>query len=63
MTVETLAYRQASRNETMEEFRERRILRSTTLADLNPVSAGRVLAPLHVDDDLLEEMLDEHDGT
>ena len=51
--------------DAMEEFRERRILRSTTLADLNPVSVGRVLvlAPLHVDDDLLEEMLDEHDGT
>ena len=48
--------------DAMEEFRERRILRSTTLADLNPVSVGRVLAPLHVDDDLLEEMLDEHDG-
>ena len=48
--------------DAMEEFRERRILRSTTLADLDPVSAGRVLAPLHVDDDLLEEMLDEHDG-
>ena len=47
----------------MEEFRVRGILRSTTLADLNPVSVGRVLAPLHVDDDLLEEMLDEHDGT
>ena len=49
--------------DAMEEFRERRILRSTTLADLNPVSVGRVLAPLHVDDDLLGEMLDEHDGT
>ena len=48
--------------DAMEEFRERRILRSTTLADLNPVSVGRVLAPLHVGDDLLEEMLDEHDG-
>ena len=48
--------------DAMEEFRERRILRSTTLADLNPVSVGRVLAPLHVDDDLLGEMLDEHDG-
>ena len=49
--------------DAMEEFRERRILRSTTLADINPVSVGRVLVPLHMDDDLLEEMLDEHDGT
>ena len=47
--------------DAMEEFRERRILRSTTLADLNPVSVGRVLAPLHIGDDLLEEMLDQHD--
>ena len=29
-----------------------------TLADLNPVSAGRVLKPLSIDDDLLGEMLD-----
>lgn len=41
----------------MEEFRERRIARSTTLADLNPVSVGRVLKPLRIDDELLEEML------
>ena len=45
--------------EAMEEFRERRIARSTTLADLSPVSVGRVLKPMHVDDDLLEEMLDD----
>ena len=45
--------------EAMEEFRERRIARSTTLADLSPVSAGRVLRPLRIDDDLLEEMLDD----
>ena len=43
----------------MEEFRERRIARSTTLADLSPVSAGRVLRPLRIDDDLLGEMLDD----
>ena len=43
----------------MEEPRQQRIARSTTLADVNPVSAGRVLEPLH--DDLLEEML-EDDG-
>ena len=49
--------------DAMEEFRECRILRSTTLADLNPVSVGRAPAPLRVDDDLPEEMLDEHDGT
>ena len=45
--------------EAMEEFRERRIARSTTLADLNPISLGRVLKPLRIDDDLLEEMLDD----
>ena len=44
--------------ELMDEFRECLIARSTTLADLNPCSAGRVLKPLHIDDDLLEEMLD-----
>ena len=43
----------------MEEFRERRIARSTTLADLNPVSVGRVLKPLSTGDDLLGEMLDD----
>ena len=42
--------------EAMEDFRQRRI-RSTTLADVNPVSVGRVLKPLQVDDDLLGEML------
>ena len=45
--------------EAMDEFRERRIARSTTLADLNPVSVGRVLKPLRLDDDLLREMLDD----
>ena len=35
-------------------------VRSTTLADLDPVSVGRVLMPLGIDDDLLGEMLD-HD--
>ena len=45
--------------EAMEDFRERRIARSTTLADLNPVSVGRVLKPLSQADDLLEEMLDD----
>ena len=44
--------------EAMAEFRERRIARSTT-ADLSPVSVGRVLKPMHVEDDLLEEMLDD----
>ena len=43
--------------EAMAEFRQRRLHRSTTLADLNPVSVGRVLRPLHRDDDLLSEML------
>ena len=45
--------------EAMEDFRERRIARSTTLADLSPVSVGRVLKPLSQADDLLEEMLDD----
>ena len=44
--------------EAMEEFHERRIVRSTTLADLNSFSVGRVFKPLHIDDDLLEDMLD-----
>lgn len=43
--------------EAMEDYRERRIVRSTTLADLSPVSVGRVLRPLGRDDDLLQEML------
>ncbi len=45
--------------EAMAEFRERRIARSTTLADLSPVSVGRVLKPLCADDDLLTEMFDD----
>ena len=45
--------------EAMEDYRERRIYRSTTLADLTPVSVGRVLRPLGPDDDLLQEMLDD----
>lgn len=44
--------------EAMEEFHERRIARSTTLADVNPVSVGRVLKPLGRADSLLEEMLE-----
>ena len=43
--------------EAMDEFRERRIARPTTLADLSPVSVGRVLRPLRRGEDLLEEML------
>lgn len=43
--------------EAMEDYHERRIVRSTTLADLSPVSVGRVLSPLGPDDDLLQEML------
>lgn len=45
--------------QAMEDFRKRRIARSTTLADLNPVSVGRVLKPLGRDDDLLAEMLED----
>ena len=39
--------------------RPRRPARSTTLADLSPVSVGRVRKPLQKDDDLLAEMLDD----
>ena len=42
----------------MEELRRRQVARSTTLADLSPVSVGRVPQPLRVDD-LLGEMLDD----
>ncbi|MCY4626445.1 MAG: ribbon-helix-helix protein, CopG family [Acidobacteria bacterium] len=45
--------------QAMEDFRERQIARSTTLADLTPVSVGRVLKPLGRDDDLLAEMLED----
>ena len=45
--------------QAMEEFRARRIVRSTTLADLSPASVGRVLAPLRRGDDLLDELLDD----
>ena len=43
--------------EAMDELRQRRVAPSTTLADLNPVSVGRVAKPLRPDDDLLGEML------
>ena len=42
--------------QAMEEFRERTIVRATTMAD---VSVGRVLAPLRPGEDLLAEMLDD----
>ena len=45
--------------QAMEEFRDRRIVRSTTLADLSPASVGRVLTPLRRGDDLLAELLDD----
>ena len=45
--------------QAMEEFRERRIVRSTTLADVSPASVGRVLSPLRPGDGLLAEMLDD----
>ena len=43
--------------DVMEEHPPRGIARSTTLADVNPVSVGRVSRPLRKDDDLLGEML------
>lgn len=45
--------------EAAGEQRRREAARSTTLADLNPVSVGRVSKPLRTNDDLLEEMLDD----
>ena len=45
--------------QAMEEFRERTIVRATTLADVSPASVGRVLAPMRPGDDLLAEMLDD----
>lgn len=45
--------------EAMEELGQRRVARSTTLANVRPVSLGRVAKPLRPDDDLLGEMLDD----
>ncbi len=45
--------------EASEKQRTRGVARSTTLADLSPVSVGRVSKPLRTNDDLLEEMLDD----
>lgn len=45
--------------EAMEEYRNSRILRQTTLRDLKPVSVGGAIAPITSDDDLLGEMLDD----
>ncbi len=45
--------------QAMDEFRERTIVRATTLADVSPASVGRVLAPLRPGEDLLAEMLDD----
>ena len=42
----------------MDEYQAAPVGRSTTLANLKPASAGRVLEPMHLDDDLLGEMLD-----
>ena len=49
---------QYDREATVEQ-RRRGGARSTTLADLSPVSVGRVRKPLRTDDDLLGEMLDD----
>ena len=46
----------------MEELHQRRNVGSTTLADVKPVSVGRVLKPLRVGDDLLGEMLGDDDA-
>ena len=45
--------------EAMEELRRRRVARSTTLADLHPVSVGLAPKPLCIDEELLGEMLDD----
>jgi predicted transcriptional regulator len=43
--------------EAMEEYLERRIRSRPSLNDVRPASAGGVLRPLGVEDDLLDEML------
>ena len=45
--------------DVMEEHPPRGIARSTTPADVNPVSLSRVSRPLRKDDDLLADMLDD----
>jgi predicted CopG family antitoxin len=45
--------------QAMEEYRQRYIHPQTSLADLQPVSAGKLLRPLSAEDDLLEEMMDD----
>jgi predicted transcriptional regulator len=45
--------------EAMELYREQKLRRRTSLRDVRPVSAGKVLKPLGAEDDLLGEMLED----
>lgn len=47
-------------DEHADDAARRRTVGSTSLADVNPVSAGRALEPLGADDDLLREMLGDN---
>ncbi len=48
--------------EAMAEYRERRRNPGRSLADLAPISLGKVIRPLRVGDDLLGEMLHDARG-
>lgn len=45
--------------EAMEQYRQRHMLRRTSLRDRRPASVGGSIAPVTSDDDLLGEMLDD----
>lgn len=45
--------------EAMEEYRDARILRKTSLREVKPVSVGGAIEPITGEDDLLGEMLDD----
>ena len=45
--------------EAMEDYRQTHIRRNgSSLSDFKPVSVGKVIQPLTVDDDILGEMID-----
>jgi Arc/MetJ-type ribon-helix-helix transcriptional regulator len=45
--------------EAMELYRQRHMLRQTSLIDRRPVSVGGPIQPITAEDDLMEEMLDD----
>jgi hypothetical protein len=45
--------------EAMEEFRQRHMVRATSLREVRPVSVGGPVAALGTEDDVLGEMLDD----